>query len=392
MMASRASGRTSTVLSKTTSKIILKKSQAVVTLSSEEKAEALAKKTEAIEEARRKRAAWATSDPTPKLAPTQPISFASTLDSQAKERVANFSNNKGPMETQESPPNLMVWPVPASNTEYQRLPRPQTSICGVSAVGRLQISGRSALGLISNNVPPQVAQSQGTIVANGDRPTDKIYSPRDFQVGAVFSAATHQRDYAETLDLRNPNQSMTHLGVVHSKFRKFVILARFATHVLALPIYTHDGRGLANKPHKNEFVSIRDVDQGQQATMPESKHDVIWAERYPGFKNSNITSWFMMSNATSIHLTAPYSHPMGLKCTISGKLKAGSIDYLLKLFGEVTASTVSIDSSTAKLTTDADGFTTIRVATSRVGAPASILRGRESYRPSSLANSYQPQR
>jgi hypothetical protein len=246
MMASRASGRTSTVLSKTTSKLILKKSQAIATLSSEEKAEALAKKTEAIEEARRKRAAWATSDQNTKLTPTQPISFASTLDGQAKDRAANVLNGAEQTETRTSPPAVTVWPVPASNTEYQKLYRPQTSVAEVSAVGKLQISGRSTLGPISNNVPPQVAQSQGTIVANGDRPTDQIYSPRDFQVGAVFSAATHQRDYAETLDTRNPNQSMTRLGVVHSKFRKFVVLARFATHVLALYGDSPDEVSIAN--------------------------------------------------------------------------------------------------------------------------------------------------
>ena len=132
-----------------------------------------------------------------------------------------------------------------------------------------------------------------------------------------------------------------------------------------------------------------DVDQGQEAATAESKHDVIWAERYPAFKTPNITTWFMMSNATSIHLTAPYSHPMGLKCTISGKLKASSLDYLLKLFGEVTTSTLSINSLAAKPTTDADGFTTVRAAPLRAGASVAGLRGRDSYRPSSL---YQPQR
>jgi hypothetical protein len=86
---------------------------------------------------------------------------------------------------------------------------------------------------------------------------------------------------------------MTRLGIVHSKFRKFAVIARFATHVLALyvkplsifrllilyrPVYTHGGRGLANKVHKNEFVSIRDVDSRQQAAMAETIHDIVWAE------------------------------------------------------------------------------------------------------------------
>jgi hypothetical protein len=330
-MASRDSSRTSTVLSKRTSKVIMNKSQLITTLSSLDNAEALSRKTEAIEEARRKRAELAASNQTTKIPPSQGVSYASTLGGKLdKSTVGIVSNISRPLEAQNNPLKRGIWPVPTSNTEYQKLLRPQALVSGVSAICGLQISGRSALGSISGNVPPQVALSQGSVVANGDRPTDKVHRLRDFQVGAVFSAATHQWDYSETLTPGNANQSITRLGIVHSKFRNFLILVRFATHVLALydcslsldneplliihrPIYTHEGRGL--------FVSIRDVDQMEQAAIGESTHDVIWAERYPVYKNPHVTSWFMMFNSTSIHLTAPYSHPMGLKCTISGKLK-----------------------------------------------------------------------
>ena len=251
-MASRASGKTSTVLSKTTGKIIFKKSPAVVTLSSEEKAEALAKKKEAIEEARRRRAASALSEQSTKVTQSQPASFAITLGSQVN------NNNVAQMVTQKSPPAVNVWPLPASNAEYQKLSRPQTSVCGASAVGNLLISARSALGPIPNNVQPQVARSQGTVVANGDRPTDRIYSQRDYQVGAVFSTATHQRDYAETMDPRNMNQSMTRLGVVHSKFRKFMVLARFATHVLAVYVESLPLSFLALLMFADPFIPMKD--------------------------------------------------------------------------------------------------------------------------------------
>lgn len=107
----------------------------------------------------------------------------------------------------------------------------------------------------------------------------------------------------------------------------------------------------------------------------------------------------MMSNTTSVQLTAPYSHPVGVKCTISGQLEPTSILYLLKLFGEVTISAVSAQRPVIKEMPDDEGFTTIRGTTSRAGSAyamqgssASIMRGRDSNRPSTMGNSYQPHR
>jgi hypothetical protein len=92
--------------------------------------------------------------------------------------------------------------------------------------------------------------------------------------------------------------------------------------------------------------------------MAESSHDIIWAERYPSFKGPNVTPWYMMSNMTSVHLTAPYSHSLDVKCTISGELEQDSIKYLQKLFGEATIA--AFESRSVKSTPDADGFRVVR--------------------------------
>ena len=121
--------------------------------------------------------------------------------------------------------------------------------------------------------------------------------------------------------------------------------------------------------------------------MAESSHDIIWAERYRSFKGPNVTPWYMMSNTTSVHLTAPYSHSMGIKCTISGELEQDSIKYLQKLYGEATIA--AFESRSVKSTPGADGFTVVRPSPSRAGntysrqgSTASVLRGRDSWRPS----------
>jgi hypothetical protein len=221
-MASRDSSRTSTVLSKTTAKVILKKSKISTLLSAEDKKETLRRKVGAIDDFRRKRAESATlkQDTIGKL--------------QNKVRnTAEVNVSQTPKLTK--PPSLKtVWAVAQSNNEYRKLIRPEISASETSAINRLQTSSRSVLGSVSGNVLPQIAGSQGTFIANGDRPTDKIHKLIDFQVGVIFSTATHQRDFARELDPRNANQSMTRLGIVYSKFRKFIVVARFATHVLAL--------------------------------------------------------------------------------------------------------------------------------------------------------------
>jgi hypothetical protein len=198
----------------------MKKSHVNGKHSGEEKGNALARKIEALEENRRKAAGTPPLKQAPAVPSTQAVSYASTLQNKAGENTASNASiaTRGPM--------------PTSNTDYQKLQRPPAIGRGVSAISGLQISGRSALGSISNNCLPGAAHS--TFVSRGARATDKVHSPREFEVGVIFSTATHQRDFATALDPNNTNQSMTNFGIVHSKYRKFVVIARFATHVLAL--------------------------------------------------------------------------------------------------------------------------------------------------------------
>jgi hypothetical protein len=62
-----------------------------------------------------------------------------------------------------------------------------------------------------------------------------LHHPEEYDEGVIFSTATHEHHYNQkTQQFGNPDQSMTRLGVVNSKFRKFVAVRRFANHVIAL--------------------------------------------------------------------------------------------------------------------------------------------------------------
>lgn len=165
-----------------------------------------------------------------------------------------------------------MWAGQASNINHDELTQAPLAASGASATSGLQISNRSALGSVSHNVPQILAGSQSEAGKNEEGPSDKVHKPSDFQLGTVFSAATDQRDFFQELEPGNIDQSMSRLGIVHSKYRKCVVIARFATHVIALPIYTHGGQGLANKWHKDDFVSVRDVDLRIPPAGAESIH------------------------------------------------------------------------------------------------------------------------
>jgi hypothetical protein len=63
------------------------------------------------------------------------------------------------------------------------------------------------------------------------------HSPDEYQEGVIFSTATHEHDYDQggnKLGNGNGNQSVSRIGVVQSKYRKFIVVSKFGKHVVAL--------------------------------------------------------------------------------------------------------------------------------------------------------------
>lgn len=99
----------------------------------------------------------------------------------------------------------------------------------------------------------------------------EFYDPEEFQEGTIFSTTIHEPHFRQgQIDPTNVNHTQSNFGTVNSKYRKFVVISRLERHVITVPIYTHEGRSLANKPNKHEYVSIRDVEFGNTAASMES--------------------------------------------------------------------------------------------------------------------------
>lgn len=228
-------------------------------------------------------------------------------------------------------------PPPVSSLDYQKLARPSANV-QVQLPARPQMMG-SFHGSIAQERWPRAPSNIGTSTYGAsnfgslNNQSGIINEPAAYQEGTVFAAPFHQHDFNQPEVPQNKDQSMTGAGIVNTKIRKFVVVHRLPRSVIALPIYTHEGRGLEKKSEKNEFVSIREVDFKDSAAQAESDNGIIWADAFPSFKRSDQrSSWFLMSDKTSVLLTHPHPHYLYQKATICGQLLPESAARLDELY------------------------------------------------------------
>ena len=213
-------------------------------------------------------------------------------------------------------------PQQTQNTDYQKLVRP--------------IASRTREAVFH---PPRAPSPTNSSSSYSDLQestvqylTDGVHSYKEYEVGVVFSFATHEHHYDQSqLDIQD-DSTMTWVGVVNSKYRKHVVVRRYKSHVVTLPIFTYCGNGLARKKNKNEYISIRDLDNKEHAAGAETKHGILWAEVNPTLNKEGASPWHRMSNVTSVQFTRPQIHMMNSKSTIYGKIDLDSRMKLSKLF------------------------------------------------------------
>jgi hypothetical protein len=165
------------------------------------------------------------------------------------------------------------------------------------------------------------------------RPTDVIHKKSDYTVGLVFSAPFHEQDLGHVQITGSSNVTKTSVfGPVYSKYRKFVVVKKFATHVLALPLFTHDGKGLANKIHSDEFIAVRDV-QDRKPDAKESSSECLWALRDPNYEKLK-SGFHTFKGEVVVHFTYPACHKYSLKSTLEGHIEEKSMVKLQKLLAK----------------------------------------------------------
>lgn len=160
---------------------------------------------------------------------------------------------------------------------------------------------------------------------------EPVLKRSQYRAGMIISAAHVERDGLQRIEPGNRNKSVTNEGTIaHEKERKFVVLRVFATHITVLPIFTHNSNGLASKEHKNQFISIRELDDKETAAPAESDHPILWSDAEANLKDGN--PWNKMSDTAAVHFTNPKEHKLTYPAKIMGRLDYDSFRELKTAF------------------------------------------------------------
>ena len=171
----------------------------------------------------------------------------------------------------------------------------------------------------------------------------------NFQIGLIIEAPLHEEDFmygrslasAKSTDQHNNKHaiSASHYGYIHTKLRKFVVVALLQDHYLALPMYSHNSEGLEKKRDKNEYVSIHDVRNGngngsgnEGEGEGEGEGIAKLSDHEPLVTKDMRLDSFKLWRRTTVHVTYPISRNYHLRVSQLGSLTEESTKRLVQLF------------------------------------------------------------
>ncbi|KAL8738459.1 MAG: hypothetical protein Q9190_008005 [Brigantiaea leucoxantha] len=168
-----------------------------------------------------------------------------------------------------------------------------------------------------------------------------------FKPGMIIRAPLHEQDFkggkgtsiagsnatAVTAAADEKYTTESRFGPIFTKYRKMIVVAMHEDNYVAVPLYTHNGKGLKHKTAPDEFVSIRDhrlQDHHDQhgGWSKLSKWDPLVTE----YVRDGIDVFDRMSTA---HLAYPVSRKYVLPVVHEGQLRATSLRMLVELFAKI---------------------------------------------------------
>ena len=170
-------------------------------------------------------------------------------------------------------------------------------------------NGKSHQSNFNINQPAVQVQPQ-------DRPD--MLMKHEFRRGMIMNAPLFEEDRYQS---RGPSEyrSIAAQGIVFGKPRYMIVVGLHYDHYVAVAIYTHEGKGLANKSsHKDEFISVRD------GRIPRSKFTRLSDQKE--LITDGVGSY--MSPLSTVWYTRPISRSYDLRIKCEGKLTEESVDHL----------------------------------------------------------------
>ncbi|OBT73934.1 hypothetical protein VF21_07422 [Pseudogymnoascus sp. 05NY08] len=185
---------------------------------------------------------------------------------------------------------------------------------------------------------PEDTDTQGPFVNGGQ---DNFLKSSDIAVGNVISTGYHhaytQRIWPDDVyRSRYVRESGDGCGDVHSKYRKFVIVALFKKHFVTLPIYSHRIASLQTRGDHNEYAEILDstLKDFTPPRLPRPNplcrgsigNIWLWSKA----KTIENRNWARMADTSVAWLARPVAHDNSTKAKVVSSLDKDSTERLLR--------------------------------------------------------------
>ena len=153
-----------------------------------------------------------------------------------------------------------------------------------------------------------------------------------YKPGVIIRALVHEQDFNGATGQSQVTKAHLHttasmFGAIHTKCRKMIIVGLYADHYTAVPVYTHNGRGLAGKKKPLEFVSVRDHRYKGDDFKQLSGNRPIVTESL----KEDVQPFSLISAA---HVAYPLSRKYDLPVTYERQLRKDGVINLLNLVNE----------------------------------------------------------
>ncbi|UPK91064.1 hypothetical protein LCI18_001999 [Fusarium solani-melongenae] len=166
--------------------------------------------------------------------------------------------------------------------------------------------------------------SKGDVVHGHMRPTDRVCDASELRLGTIISTAIHNQAREDTVSIDEFNKSLSGFGIVYSKYRKLIVVEEWAQHVVCIPLYSYNGRGLAGREALAcEYFDVRDVDDPD----PERRDTfcILMAVRDKEWPMENT----FIEGRTVAKVTEKITFYRTNKCSIEGRIDQESLSTLI---------------------------------------------------------------
>ncbi|KAL8686492.1 MAG: hypothetical protein Q9218_007068 [Villophora microphyllina] len=264
--------------------------------------------------------------------PAPKLTFADKLERKAKEDGQSWTtvtHNKPPIMDKLTPPNGQGnRPRNTSTGEQQRWRPGALSSAAHSRLEQYQHRNKADSHTKQSALPVNERDPE---LLEQEKNRGKIFPKSFFRPGMIIRGVVHEQDYVAasagsniTVTEKNPNFTNSRYGPICTKQRKMIIIGLSQDHYTAIPLFTHNGKGLANKVRPEEFVSIKDH-RSKDKTPPLSMHKALLTEAI----NNGIDTYDVKSTA---HVTYALPRKYDLPIVHEGCLRKDSTNALIDLF------------------------------------------------------------